>query len=155
MQIFVSLMSSRCLLNYLHFFFSFFSSCFFSELVISTTLSSTSLIFCINQFANNFFQCIKKKIQLMYSSVLFGSLYFLSSVQLLSPVRLFETPWTAACQASLSITNSRSLLKVMSVESVMPSNHLILCCPLLPLPSLFPSIRVFLMSQVFTSGGQS
>ena len=53
------------------------------------------------------------------------------------------TPWTAACQASLSITNSQSLLKLMSIESVMPSNHLILCCPLLLLPSIFPSIRVF------------
>jgi len=65
-----------------------------------------------------------------------------SSVQLLSRVRLFATPWTAACQASLSITNSQSLLKLMSTESVMPSNHLILCHPLL-LPSIFPSIRVF------------
>ena len=53
------------------------------------------------------------------------------------------TPWTAACQASLSITNSRSLLKLMSIESVMPSNHRILCCPLLFLPLIFPSIRVF------------
>ena len=53
------------------------------------------------------------------------------------------TPWTSACQASLSITNSWSLLKFMSIESVMPSNHLILCCPLLLLPSVFPSIRVF------------
>ena len=53
------------------------------------------------------------------------------------------TPWTAALQASLSSTTSRSLLKFMSIESVMPSNHLILCCPLLPLPSIFPSIRVF------------
>ena len=53
------------------------------------------------------------------------------------------TPWTAACQASLSITNPQSLLKPMSIESVMPSNHLILCCPLLLLPSIFPSIRVF------------
>ena len=66
-----------------------------------------------------------------------------SSVQLLSRVLLFETPWTAARQASLSITNSRSLLKLTSVESVMPSNHLILCRPLLLLPSIFPSIRVF------------
>ena len=66
-----------------------------------------------------------------------------SSVQLLSRVQLFVTPWTAACQASLSITNTRSLLKLMSIESVMPSNHLILCCPLLLLPSIFPSIRVF------------
>ena len=57
--------------------------------------------------------------------------------------RLFVTPWTAARQASLSITNSRSLLKLISIESVMPSNHLILCCPLLLLPSVFPSIRVF------------
>ena len=61
----------------------------------------------------------------------------------LSHVRFFATPWTAARQASLSITNSQSLLKLMSIESVMPSNHLTLCCPLLLLPSIFPSIRVF------------
>ena len=67
----------------------------------------------------------------------------ISSVQLLSRVRLFATPWTAAGQASLSITNSRSLLKLTSIESVMPSNHLILCHPLLLLPSIFPGIRVF------------
>ena len=66
-----------------------------------------------------------------------------SSVQLLSRVRLFVTPWTAAHQASLSITNSWRLLKLMSIESVMPSNHLILCHPLLLPPSIFPSIRVF------------
>ena len=66
-----------------------------------------------------------------------------TSVQSLSRVRLFATPWTAACQASLSITNSQSLPKLMSIESVMPSNHLILCCPLILLPSIFPSIRVF------------
>ena len=66
-----------------------------------------------------------------------------SSIQSLSHVQLFATPWTAACQASLSITNSWSLLKLMSIESVMPSNYLILCCPLLLLPSIFPSIRVF------------
>ena len=66
-----------------------------------------------------------------------------SSVQSLSCVQLFVTPWTVACQASLSITNSESLLKLMSIESVMPSNHLILCHPLLLLPSIFPSIRVF------------
>ena len=65
-----------------------------------------------------------------------------SSVQSLSRVQLFATPWTAAHQASLSITNSQSLLKLMSIESMMPSNHLI-CCPLLLLPSVFPSIRVF------------
>ena len=66
-----------------------------------------------------------------------------SSVQSLSHVRLFVTPWTAACQASLSITNSRSSLKLMSIKSVMPSSHLILCCPLLLLPPIPPSIRVF------------
>ena len=71
------------------------------------------------------------------SSVQFGS------VQSLSHVRLFVTPWTAAHQASLSITNSQSLLKFMSIESVMPSNHLILCRPLLYPPSIFLSIRVF------------
>ena len=67
----------------------------------------------------------------------------LSSVQSLSRVQHFATPWTAARQASLSITNSRSSLKLMSVESVMPSNHLILCRPLLLLPPIPPSIRVF------------
>ena len=66
-----------------------------------------------------------------------------SSVQLLSHVRLFATPWTAACQASLSITNSRSPPKPMSIELVMPSKHLILCCPFLLLPSIFPIIRIF------------
>ena len=66
-----------------------------------------------------------------------------SSVQSLSCIWLFETPWTAGHQASLSITNSQSLLKLKSITSVMPSNHLILCCHLLLLPSVFPSIRVF------------
>ena len=67
----------------------------------------------------------------------------ISSVQLLSCVRLFATPWTTARQASLSITDSWSLLKLMSIESVMPSNHLIICCPLLFPHSIFPNIRVF------------
>ena len=67
----------------------------------------------------------------------------ISSVQSFSCVRLFATPWTAACQASLYITNSQSLLKLMSIESVTPSNHLILCHPLLLLLSVFPSNRVF------------
>ena len=66
-----------------------------------------------------------------------------SSVQALSCVRLFETPWTAACQTSVSITNSQNLLKLMSIKSLMPSNHLMLCRPLLLSPSIFPSIRVF------------
>ena len=76
-----------------------------------------------------------------------------SSVQLLSSVRLFATPWTAARQASLSITNSQSLLKLISIEVVMPSNHLILCCPLLLLS--FLASGSFQMSQLFTSDGQS
>ena len=87
-----------------------------------------------------------------------GPVQFSSSVQfryLLSRVQLFATPWTAARQASLSITNSQSLLQLLSTESVMPSNHLILCHPLLLLPSIFPSIRVFPVSQLFTSGAQS
>ena len=72
----------------------------------------------------------------------------LCSVQLLSHGRLFVTPWTAAYQVSLSVTNSRSLLKLMFTESVMPSNHLILCCPLLLMPSIYPSIRVFSKESV-------
>ena len=71
-----------------------------------------------------------------------------SSIQLLSHVRLFATPWTAACQASLSITNSRTLVNLMSIASVMPSNHLILCHPLLFPPSVSPSIRVFSSESV-------
>ena len=71
-----------------------------------------------------------------------------SLVQSLSHVWLFATPWTAACQASLSITNSWNLLKLTSIKSVMWSNHLILCCPLLLLPSIFPSIRVFSKESV-------
>ena len=67
----------------------------------------------------------------------------ISSVQSLSCAQFFATPWTAACQTSLSVTNSWSLLKLMSIESVVPSNHLILCCLLLLSPSIFPSIRVF------------
>ena len=80
---------------------------------------------------------IKDPIQVQFSSVLS-----------LSHVLLFATPWNAACQACLSITNSRSLLKLMSIQSVMPSNHLIFCHPLLLLPSIFPSIRVFYKESV-------
>ena len=77
-----------------------------------------------------------------------GRFDIVSSVQLLSHLRLFATPWTAACQASLSITSSWSLLKLMPIESMMPSNHLILCDPLLLLPSILPSIRVFFNESV-------
>ena len=78
-----------------------------------------------------------------------------SSIQSLSRVRLFVIPWTAARQTAVSITTSRSLRKLMSIESVMPSNHLILCHPLLFLPLIFPSIRVFSNESFLPSGGQS
>ena len=78
-----------------------------------------------------------------------------SSVPLLSHVQLFVTPWTTAHQASLSITNSQNPPKPMFIESVMPSNHLILCRPLLLLPSIFPSIRVLSKSHLSAPGGQS
>ena len=78
----------------------------------------------------------------MYFFLSFSSVQFISLLSL-SCVRLFATPWTAAHQASLSNTNSQSPLKLMCIDSVMPSNHLILCCPLLFLPSIFPSIRDF------------
>ena len=84
-----------------------------------------------------------------------GSSVFSSSVQSLSCVWLFATPWTAARQASLSITNSPSLLKFMSVDSVMPSNHLIFCWFFFSQLQSFPSSESFQMSQLFTSGGQS
>ena len=80
---------------------------------------------------------------LLISIQLFCICFLFSSVQPLSHVQLFVTPWTAARQASLSITNSRSLSRLMSIESVMPSNHLILCRPLLLPPSIFFNIRVF------------
>ena len=88
----------------------------------------------------------------MYS-ILRKYVLFSSSVQLLSRVQLSATPWTAARQTSLSITNSQSLLKLMSIELVMPSYHLILCRPLLLLPSIFPSIRVFSSDSVLCIRG--
>ena len=80
-----------------------------------------------------------------------------SSVQVLSQARIFVTPWTVACQASLAITNSRNLAKLMSIESVMPSNHLILCSPLLLLLSIFPRIREIILplSQFILSSGRN
>ena len=89
---------------------------------------------CDSKSSMNFFFLWTEKLFSLFSSVQSLSQLF---------VRLFVTPWTAAHQASLSITNSRSLLKLMSIKLVMPSNHLILCCSLLLLPSIFPSIRVF------------
>ena len=84
-----------------------------------------------------------------------GEIVQFSSMQLLSCIWLFATPWIAAGQASLSITNSQRLLKFRSIESVMPSKHLILCHPLLLLPPSFPASGSFPMSQFFTSGGQN
>ena len=85
-----------------------------------------------------------------FKMLLFSALdkTFFSSVQFLSHVQLFATPCTAAQKPSLSITNSQSLPKLMSIESMMPSNHLILCCPLLLPPSILPSIRVFSYESV-------
>ena len=83
------------------------------------------------------------------------SCWCMAVVQSLSHVQLFKTPWTAACQASLSFTISWSLLKLMSIESMMPSNHLILCHFLLLQVSIFPTSGSFPMSQIFASGGQN
>jgi len=80
---------------------------------------------------------------LIIEGQLFINLSIINSVQWLRHIQLFATPWTAACQTSLSITSSQSLLKLVSIESVMPSNCLFLCHPFLLLPSIFPSIRVF------------
>ena len=93
------------------------------------------LFYCMQMYFINFCYCIVCQ--------------YMKSVQSLSHIQLFVTPWTAAHQAFLSITNSRSLLKFMSIESVMPSNHLILCCSLLLPPSIFPRIRVFSNESVF------
>ena len=89
------------------------------------------------------------------SAVIGWNIPYIRSVQLLSHVRLFATWWTAASQASLSIANTQSLLKLMSIESVMPSNHLILCCPLSSYLQSFPASGSFPMRQFFPSGGQS
>ena len=102
-----------------------------------------------NVFTNSFWNITKFPLWYLFKCFSFSatdisfSLTQFSSVQSLSHVRLFATPWIAALQASLSITNSRSPPKPMSIKSVMPSNHLILCCALLLLSSIFPSIRVF------------
>ena len=88
-------------------------------------------------------QCIFRVMKYSYALKHNNPVFIICSVQSLSRVRLFATPWTAARQTSLSITNSWSPLKPMSIESVMPSNHLVLCRPLLLLLSIFPSIRVF------------
>ena len=96
------------------------------------------------------------KLQAMHLNVIHSFFHvWLFVVQSLSCAQLFATPWTAAHQTSLSFTISQSLLKLMSIELVIPSNRLILCCPLLLLPSIFPESKSFPMSQFVTSGGQS
>ena len=120
------------------------------------------LIVWITTNCGEFLRRWEYQITLPANTCLLGNLYVgqeatvrtgdgISSVQSLSHVQLFKTPWTAACQGSLSITNSRSLPKLMIIESVMPSNHLILCHPLLLPPSTFPSIRVFSNESVLHS----
>ena len=116
---------------------------FVGSSVIIYLLSSNSLFYMLQTVAN------KGNISPLY----FHSKH--SSVTQLCPTQLGQTPWTAACQASLSITNSQSLLKLMSIESVMPSNHLILCCPFSSCPQSFPASGSFPISQFFTSGGRS
>ena len=96
---------------------------------------------------------VRGRFILTIMTIVSGQLISLFFVQSLSCVQLFATPWTAVCQASLSLTISWSLLKLVSIESVMPSNHLILCCSLL-LPSIFPSIRVFSNESLLASSGQ-
>ena len=98
---------------------------------------------CLNTLSRLIITFLPRSKCLLISWLQSPSAVIFSSVQSLSHVQLFATPWTAACQASLSITNSWSLLKLISIDSVMPSNHLILCHPLLLLPSIFPTIRVF------------
>ena len=112
-----------------------FQLCFFSVLVYRNTFVKIDIL-------------LWDIIDLVSSAKTFVYKIIFSSLQSLSCVWLFVTPWTAACQASLCITNSRSLLKLMSIELIMPSNHLILCCPLLLLPSIFPSTRVFSKESV-------
>ena len=107
-----------------------------------------------NSCLSNFTLVNKQLFLILWFFIHFISFQF-SSVQSLSHVRLFATPWTAARQASLSITNSRSSPKLMCIESVMPSSHLIFCHPLFLLPPIPPNIRVFSMSQLFTWGSPS
>ena len=131
------------------------------------------LIIAILMSVNWFLCCFWSKSQISQISptIISGSISFfkyvfpedkntfkiISSVQSLSHIQLFATPWTAARLASLSITNSQSLIRLMSIKSVMPSNHLILCWPLLLLPLIFndPASGSFQVSQFFSSGGQS
>ena len=132
----------------------FYLGCFTFSILYSVlpfhlvyALQFLHLLLFFNVFFKPFLRVVEKLLYTQYIQF--------SSVQSLSPVWLFATPWIAARQASLSITSSRSLLKPMSIELVMPSCHLILCCPLLLPPSTFPASGSFSMSHFFKSGGQS
>ena len=114
----------------------FWAAEFSMEISLSLVSENLEKILFYSQYV-----CLQKRMSNV--ELPFGSSVQFSSFHSLSRVRLFATPWTTARQASLSITNSRSLLKLISIELVMPSSHLILCRPLLLLPSIFPSIRVF------------
>ena len=121
-------------------------------LYLSPTSSDTTCVFLkkvdfMSSFLFNILSCIVTDMIYPYLCILLlcGGI---SSIQSLRCVQLFATPCTAECQASLCITNSWSMLKLLSIESVMAFNHLILCCPLLLLPSIFPSIRVFSSESV-------
>ena len=121
---------------------------------LETNINTRYLMLTISQFTWIWYSF--RLISLVFRIVWFVRAYFsFNSVQLLSRVWLFVTPWIAALQASLSITNSRSSLRLTSIESVMPSSHLILCCSLLFLPQSLPASESFPMSQHFTRGGQS
>ena len=109
---------------------------------------SLPFLFCETLTVSIFYTVDAAGDKCQWSCSVHNLLLVFSSVQRLSHVLFFATPWTAACQASLSITNSWSWLKLTSIESVMPSNHLILCHPLLLLPSIFPSIKVFSSESV-------
>ena len=122
-----------------------------SKLANTVFKNTHEWILVFNQF-ENFFRVVKH-LHLIY----FATMFFLIVVAAhsLSCVWVLPPPWTAAHQASPSFTISQSLLKLMSIEPVMPSNHLILCCSLLLVPSIFPSIRLFSNESALSSGGQS
>jgi len=101
-----------------------------------------------NEHENTLIQNLGNTVKVILRGKFIAIQAYLSSVQSLSHVRLFPTPWTAARQASLSTSSSQSLLKLMSIKSVMPSNHLILCHPLILPPSIFPSVKVFCNESV-------
>ena len=133
--------SAHCL-GLLSFFHEAFPDCYREPLLMYSRTFSVDLLKLTPQ-ADTRASSLARCSSLMRLRVISVQVQLLSSVQLLSRVRLFATPWTIGLQASLSITSSRSLLKLMSIVSMMPSNHLILCRPLLLPPSVFPSIRVF------------